>query len=302
MPRVLVVANPRARRGGPAVVREVARLLAAGGVWVDLAESADAGGIERLVGQAVASPADRPDVVVGIGGDGTLVAILTALAGTDLPLGIVPAGTGNLLAGNLGIAASPRSAIRTILAGRPRRIDLGRAAIGGGVRPFAIALGVGFDARVMAATHPSRKRRWGKLAYFATAAGIAPFVRAVPHAVVIDGVRRELDATEVIVANLGELVPGLLRPRYPVAPDDGLLDVFVVAAHDPFRGLLGAWEALIQVGPGDHPRGRAFRTRGREVSIEAWPSQPVEVDGDMAGVTPVVATVDPAAVSILVPR
>lgn len=302
MQRALIVANPRARRGGPAVAREVTRLLAAAGVRVERCEPADAGEIERIVSAAVGGGAERPDVVVGIGGDGTLVAILAALAGTDVALGIVPAGTGNLLAGNLGIPRRPDAAVRTIVGGRARRIDLGRAEIGGEVRPFAIALGVGFDARVMAATHPSRKRRWGKLAYFATAAGIAPFVAAVPHAIAIDGQRRELEATEVIVANLGELVPGLVRPRFPVAPDDGFLDVIVVAANDPFRGLLGAWEALIQVAPGVHPRGRVFRTRAREVTVEAVPPQPVELDGDARGTTPVRATVTPGAVRILVPR
>jgi diacylglycerol kinase family enzyme len=304
--RALLIANPRARRGGPRVLSEVGAGLERGGWSVESHEAGEAAEIAALVAGAIGDDgrAGRAsfDAVVGIGGDGTLVAILAALAGTDVPLGIVPAGTGNLLAGNLGIPRSPAEAVRAVLRGHTRRIDLGRADLAGDVRPFAVALGVGFDARVMAATHPSRKRRWGKLAYFATAAGIAPFVEAVPHVVVIDGERRDIEATEVIVANLGELVPGLVRPRFAVTPDDGLLDVIVVAAHDPLRGLLGAWEALIQVEPGEHRRGRVFRTRAREVSIEARPPQPVELDGDLRGTTPVRAIVEPGAVTIIVPR
>lgn len=296
--RALLVANPRASRTGPAVVGTVVARLVAAGWAVEAHEARDPGTVRRLAAEGAAAGVD---LVVAIGGDGTLVEAMTPLVGSGIPLGIVPGGAGNLLATNLGIPGRAAAAADVLVTGRPRRLDLGRADWSGGSRYFSIAVGVGFDARVIAATGVERKRRLGKLAYFATAAGLATLLEAVPHAVTIDGERRELGASEVLVANVGEVVPGLLGPRWPVIPDDGLLDVLVMTARDPFNGLLGAWEALFQPGPGDHPGGRVFRARAREVRVEATPAQPVELDGDPLGTTPVSATVVPGAISVIVP-
>ncbi len=298
MPRALLIANPRARRAGPDVVRAVVATLEGAGWTVDPHEASEVAGIRSLAAGGVAAGVD---LVVAIGGDGTLIEALTPLVGTGVPFGIVPGGTGNLLAGSLGIPRSVAGAARTLVAGRQRCIDLGRADWASASRHFAIALGVGFDARVMAATHPTHKRRWGKLAYFATAASLAPRLGAVPLVVTVDGLRREFRAAEVLVANAGELLPGLVRPRLRILPDDGLLDVIVVAASGPLDGLRGAWEALAQPALGEHAGGRVFRTQGRDVEIEAEPAEPVELDGDPHGTTPVRATLLPQAISIVVP-
>lgn len=299
MARVLLIANPRARRAGPEHVRAVVDVLVGAGWAVETATSTDPGETRRLATEAVSG---GWDLLAIMGGDGTVTEALTPLVGTDLAVGIVPAGTGNLLAGNLGIPRAPVAAARAMLTGRPRRLDLGRADLADGSRHFVIAAGAGFDARVMAATHPTRKRRLGKLAYFTTAAVLATRLRSVPHTLTIDGASRELDAAEVIVANVGELVPHLLRPRLPILPDDGLLDVIVVTAGGPVQGLLGSWEAITHPTAGEHPGGRLFRARVQEVRVEARPAQPVELDGDVRGTTPFVASVVPAAVSVIVPR
>lgn len=299
MARVLLIANPRARRAGPGPVRAVVDVLVGAGWMVEAVTSGSPGDTRRLAGDAAT---DGWDVLAVMGGDGTVVEALTPLVGTELPVAIVPAGTGNLLAGNLGIPLSPVAAARLIPAGRARRLDLGRADLADGSHHFAIAAGAGFDARVMAATHPSRKRRLGKLAYFATAAVLARRLRSVPHVLTVDGERRELEAAQVIVANVGELVPNLIRPRLPILPDDGLLDLIVVTAGGPIEGLLGSWEAVSHPAAGEHPGGRLFRARVREVRVEANPPQPVELDGDVRGTTPFAVSVVPAAVSIIVPR
>lgn len=298
MATALLIANPRARRATPAAIRAVGDVLAAGGWHVDPREAQGDEAVRRLAREAAAGDFD---LVVVMGGDGTVIGVASELVGVDLPIAIVPAGTGNLLAGNLGLPVRPVAAARAILRGRPRRIDLGRVEMEGEARHFAIACGSGFDARVMAATHPERKRRWGQLAYFATAVALGRQLACVPFAITIDGVRNELEAAEVIVANFGGLMPNLIGPRLPVIPDDGLLDIVALTAHGPVQGLRGVWEALTHPLPGPHPGGRLFRASGREIRVEAWPPQPVELDGDIRGATPFTATVLPRTVSVIVP-
>jgi len=284
-------------------MRAVIETLARGGWTTEAQVLGGPPAIGRLVGSAAAGSAAACswDVLAVMGGDGTVIEAIAPLVGTDMRLAIIPAGTGNLLAGNLGVPSAPDAAARLIVRGRTRRIDVGEADWGGSSRHFAVAAGAGFDARVMGSTHPTSKRRWGRAAYFATAVALARELRNVPHRLTIDGAIREIDAAEVIVANFGELVPGLLRPRLPVVPDDGLLDVVVVAAGGPIEGLRGVWAALSHPSPGKDRSGRVFRTTAAEVRVEAEPDQPVELDGDLRGQTPFTARVVPRAISIFVP-
>jgi diacylglycerol kinase (ATP) len=299
VPRALLITNPRARGARPEAVRVVVATLLDGGWTTESHATRTVSEVRRLSTEAASG---GWDAVVVMGGDGTVIEALGPLVGTQVPLAVIPAGTGNLLAGNLGVPSSPAAAAALILGGRVRRIDLGEASWAGGSRHFVIAAGVGFDARVMDSTHPTTKRRWGKAAYFATAAALASRLRNVPHRIEIDGVVREIEAAEVIVANFGELVPNLIRPRRPIVPDDGLLDVIVVTASGPIQGILSVWETLSHPHEGEHPGGRLFRMAAREVRVEAEPAQPVELDGDLLGTTPVRTRVLPRAISIVVPR
>ncbi len=173
-------------------------------------------------GQAAAqeaAAAGAPLLVVA-GGDGSVRSAAAVLAGTGIVLGIVPGGTGNLLAAALGVPRSPTRAIAALVTARERPIDVGRAWVGAAATPtpFVVAAGVGFDARVMAATTERRKRSLGIGAYFATATAVAMRVRPFAVRLVVDGVVHETDALEVLVANAGELIPGLLRPRPRLSP------------------------------------------------------------------------------------
>jgi len=102
------------------------------------------------------------------------------------------------------------------------------------------------------------------------------------------------------VANAGHIAMRV-RPRQPIRLDDGLLDVIVVRAAGPLMGLLAAWEALGHRGLGDHPGGRTFRGQAREIRIDSDPAEPVEVDGDLIGSTPVEIAVVPAALWVVAP-
>ena len=241
------------------------------------------------------------DVVVVVGGDGAVLRVAPSLAKTTTSLGIVPAGTGNLLAANLGIPRDPPAAVRTILNRSTRTIDLGRAVVQGKSYDFSIACGIGFDAEVMDGTDSSQKRRWGKLAYLASAVARTSEIENVDHQITVDGVRTDTEATQVLVANFGRMALGI-RPRRSILPDDGMLDVIVVRASGPIDGLLAGWEALRQKDLGESPRGHVLRARAREVCVAATPSRRVEVDGSVVGRTPVTVSILPAALTVIVPE
>jgi diacylglycerol kinase family enzyme len=246
-------------------------------------------------------------LVVALGGDGTVAALTADLAGTGIPLAIVPGGTGNVLATALGVPDNPRRAIAVLDRVEQRRIDLGSALLPGrpdappAERLFAVAAGVGWDARVMAATAGPDKHRLGRLAYWTSALGLLGEMTPVGFVIEVDDRRLELEATVALVANAGDLVPGLVRPRLPIVPDDGLLDLLVLRVGSIAGGVRGALELLSRTELGGSPSGEAFRARGRRIRIEAQPEQPRQVDGDDWGSGAIEATIRAATLDVLVP-
>ena len=297
MTRAFVVGRRRKGRQIREVVREVERLLQAGGWEVDSQVVTRKRDLRRHTAAAVEA---QYDVVVAVGGDGAVLQVATALAETKVALGIIPTGTGNLLAGNLKIPNSPAAAVRVLLTGRRRRIDVGRVTIDGEDHDFTVACGVGFDAEVLDATRTAQKLRWGRLAYLANAIAQTGGIRNVTHTITLDGVQSTMEAAQVFIANFGRMLP-MVAPRRRVQPDDGLLDVIVIRASGPVPGLLAGWEALLQTELGESSGGRVFRAQAREVRIETEPSRLVETDGSVVGKTPLVASILPGALIVMVP-
>jgi YegS/Rv2252/BmrU family lipid kinase len=289
----------RRRKGGHVggVVREVRATLERAGWKVDSTVVDRKSDLRRYARRAVKRGCD---VVVAVGGDGAVNQVATALTGTPVALGIIPTGTGNLLAGNLGIPRRLDRAAQTVISGMCRRIDVGQATVGGKSYNFTVACGIGFDADVMDSTATHSKRRWGKLAYFASAIAASGRIGNMTHEITLDGVTTETQAAQVIVANFGRMMAGL-SPRRPVLPDDGLLEVIVVRASGPIPALPAAWEALRQTDLGDSSGGRAFRAQAREGRIATAQPRLVEIDGNVVGRTPVDVSILPAALSVIVP-
>ena len=298
MKRALVLGRRRTGRDIDRIVREVRATLRSEGWKVDSKVVKRKRDLERRTARAVRRGCD---VVVAVGGDGAVGRVATALAETPVALGIIPTGTGNLLAANLKIPRSTSKAARIIVTGRMRKIDLGRATVDGTDYDFAVACGVGFDAEVIDATSSQQKLRWGKLAYLANAVGQTGTIRNVPHEITIDGSMTRTDAAQVFIANFGKMLP-VVEPRPPIRPTDGLLDVVVVRASGPLPGLVATWEAMRQTDLGESSGGHIFRARAREVRIETKPSRLVEIDGSVIGKTPVVVAIRPAALNVMVPK
>jgi len=296
--RALVIGRQRrGRKIGPAV-HEVERQLKAAGWTVETQVVIHKKQLRKRAAKAVK---DGVDIAVAVGGDGAVFQVVNSIAGSDTMLGIIPKGTGNLLAGNLGVPADVDKAVKVLLEGAPRQIDLGRVKIEGADRDFAVACGVGFDANVMDATDPNQKRRWGKLAYVAAAVREGRKVKEVSHEITIDGRTITTAAAQVFIANFGR-IGSFVEPRRRVIPDDGKFDVFVVRADGPIEGMLAGWTALSQRTLGETDDGRVLRTRGCEITVKSKPPQLVETDGTVIGQTPISVSIRPKALRVMAPR
>jgi YegS/Rv2252/BmrU family lipid kinase len=296
--RVLIIMNPAAARTEGLMVRSVADRLRRGGWLVEVRATGGRGDARRFAEEALA---DRMDAVCVFGGDGTTMQAASALVGTEVMLGVIPGGTGNLLAGNLRMPSHPVRAAAALLKARPRPLDLGRMEREDGIHYFAVACGCGYDARIMAETSMAHKHRWRFAAYVATTFRLIPELRSLDHLITVDGVEYEARAAMVLVANCGEIIPPVVRLRRGIRPDDGLLDVVVVRADSFTESVAAAWELLRETGTtGDRARYVGY-AQGREITIETSPAQPVQLDGEAGGITPFTASVMPGAIRILVP-
>jgi YegS/Rv2252/BmrU family lipid kinase len=298
MPRVLFIANPAAARTRPRSVDAVMRTFAAAGWIADLAATTGPGDARVLAAAGVSAGVD---VVAVFGGDGTTMQAAAALVGTEVSLGVIPGGTGNLLAGNLRIPAAPARAAQALVAATPKPFDLGRMDRADGQHYFAVACGAGYDARVMAGTLSEHKRRWGMAAYVATTLRLMGEIRSTAHVITIDGVEYDANAAMVLVANCGEVIPPYVRLGAGIRPDDGLLDVVVVRADNLSQSVRAVWDMLRMAPDVEGLDTYVGYARGREIRVESHPVQPVQLDGEPGGATPFTATVVPHAVRILVP-
>jgi diacylglycerol kinase (ATP) len=296
--RALLIANLAAARTAWGAINGVAGTLRKGGWEIEVLTTEGPGHARELAQYGVAQ---KVDVVTVFGGDGTTMQAAAALVGTDVALGVIPGGTGNLLAGNLRIPAAPARAARALLSAQPRAFDLGRMERASGAQFFAVACGAGYDARVMAATLSQHKRRWGMAAYVATTLRLIASIQSTLHLITIDGVQYEAQAAMVLVANCGEVIPRVVRLGPGITPTDGLLDVVVMRADNFSQSLRAVWD-LLRVAPSELG-GESFvgHARGRDVRVESERVQPVQLDGEPGGETPFHVSVVPAAIRVMVP-
>lgn len=294
MRRILLITNPAAARTRSRVTEAIISVLRREGCTVDLAETTGHGDAARI---AKLGADDGVDAVAVYGGDGTVMQAVSGIVGHDIPIGLIPGGTGNLLAGNLRLPKKPVDAARALARGRPRVIDLGKVERDSGTRYFAVACGSGFDAALMERTSGEAKRRWGVAAYVARGWTLADEIPAVPYTVTVDGHAVELHASAILVANCSEFIPPLVKLAPGIALDDGVLDAVILTAN----GLVEAAQILWKLTVGQVDGSKIRHLRGREIRVESASSRPVQLDGEVDGSTPFVAQVVQGAMSVLVP-
>jgi diacylglycerol kinase (ATP) len=233
------------------------------------------------------------ELVLAWGGDGTVQRCLDVMAGTDVPLAVVPAGTANLFASNLGIPKDIREAVRIGLSGETRKIDVGTV---NGER-FGVMAGAGLDARMIRDADGTLKDRLGRLAYVWT--GIKNARATTFRAKIeVDGTQwYDGEASLVLAGNLGEVFAGI-DAFENAEPDDGQLELGVVRADGLVQWARTAARAAVGK-PSDSPF--VQQTRARTIGVKLDRKVPYELDGgDRDPVKRFNVEVEPAAIAVRV--
>lgn len=245
-------------------------------------------------GQARRAVEDGAQVVFVSGGDGTVRACIEGLAGTDVALAVLPAGTGNLLATNLGVPEDPAAGVRLAIEGGRRRIDVGD--VDG--QAFAVMAGMGFDAALLDDASTTLKARLGPVAYVLSALGHLRD-RGMSIEVRLDDrapLRRR--ARSVVIGNVGRLQGGV-RLLTDAEPDNGLLEVAVLAPRRLAHWVRLAWGVLRGRGQVAHME----VLRASRITVTSDRDQPRQLDGDV--IEPgreLRVTVRPGALVLCVPQ
>ncbi len=255
-------------------------------------------------GQARKAVEDGVDLVVGYGGDGTQHELANALVdaaedtGRRMPMGILPGGTGNGFAREMGVPGTLREATEVLCTStKTRNVDVGRIRELGQAkvedRYFVQRLYIGVEPEEQ--TSREEKDKYGVFAYLVNAAGHARDTSAPIHyRVELDGESAEFTATKVYLINSGMMGTGL-QITHSYSVDDGLLDCFRIDQHDYSTLAAAALRFL------DLAKVTKFHAQARTVRIETEPDQPVWTDGEYVGRTPLTVDVMPGALSLVVP-
>ncbi len=271
--RVLVIFNPVAGWRRRRFLRRVLAALQARGCAVTLRETGARGDAEAL---ARASDPARFDLVVAAGGDGTINEVINGLRDSVLPLALIPLGTANVLAGEIGLRRRARELAEAIAAGTAHPVYLGQA----NDRRFAMMVGVGIDARIVESIDLRLKRIAGKLAYVASAVSALWRYRAARYELEIDGRRYQVAAA--VIAN-GHYYGG----RFVLARDARLTEpsLQVVLLERP-----GRWNVLryaVAIARGRLDRLKDVRViEARRVVVSGPAGEAVQADGDLAAMLP----------------
>lgn len=251
------------------------------------------------IGQAHAALEAEVDLVVAAGGDGTVRVVCHELARTGTAVGILPHGTGNLLARNVGLPLNIKDALDVVFCGQDRAIDLvSYSSDAQRDTSFLVMAGLGMDAAIMDGAPADLKKKVGWLAYFISGVKSLSFPATRVQICVDDGEFKKFRARTVVIGNVGFLQAGL--PLLPEAQiDDGVLDVVVIAP----KRLLG-WLAIVVrvISRQKRTNKRLDRMTGRKVVIRAEKPTPMQLDGDSIGDgTEMTVEVQPGVLLVRVP-
>jgi YegS/Rv2252/BmrU family lipid kinase len=286
--KTLLIVNPASRRA-TWVLDEALAAFRAAGVTVDFFLTEQSGHAGEIASQL----SSRYDATFTLGGDGTADEVIGVLAGSEIPVGILPGGTGNLIARTLGTPLAIRRAIPALLHGGTHTCDLGLI---NSQRHFAFSLGIGADARMMAETSRELKRTFGVWAYAATAARASFFRETFDVVIDADGEIIERHATMVVVANFGSVLGNLIQFGPAIISDDGYLDVCVLSPQTLQDAVRVVWKMTLKDFSSDPCM--TFR-KARRVRMEASPGRAVQADGEILGQTPVEVEVQPMSARLM---
>jgi diacylglycerol kinase (ATP) len=291
--RLLLIMNPVAGRRSPDHVEAAVRdSFGRRGITATIDTA-----FPRTSGDATATArdaAERYDIIVAVGGDGTVRDVAAGLSGSTTPLAIIPNGTANVLASDLGIPVRTTDAADLLREGA-YTVPLDLGDVNG--EPFVLNVGAGYAARLILGTPHSWKRRVGFFAYLPAAVRATFANDRARTTVVVDGKRYEGRVQMIFVANSGGIGGRAIQIAEGVRYDDGLFTVAMFAPRSPIGTLI----AFTQIAARRWSRITGVRYwEGAEISVTCDPPLPIQVDGDGMGRTPFTIKMHPAALRVIV--
>jgi YegS/Rv2252/BmrU family lipid kinase len=261
------------------------------GVHCDTRMTESPGHAARLASEL----ASHYDAVFTIGGDGTAMEVVGALAHSGPPVGVIPGGTGNILARTFGTPLRPARAVSALLSGDEARIDLGR--LGTGER-FAIGMGVGLDASMIAGAPGPLKRRFGFLAYVWSALQAARKLEKFRVRLTVDEEVYEGEAAAVLIANFGAVLNDLISFGDGILRDDGMLNACIYSPKNLRDATRILWKMRRKKFEADPCV--TYRS-GKHFILETIPPRLGQADGELLGDSPFEVFVEPQAGRVLIP-
>ena len=233
------------------------------------------------------------EVIGAYGGDGTVMEVAQAVQGGAIPMAILPGGTANLMSLELGIPKDLTKAVQIMVDPESpiRRIDMGQV----GDQHFMLRVGMGFAGEKVKLADREMKDRWGILAYSIAGMKALSTVKTARYRITVDGVAYESDGKTCLIDNAGNLGMRGITVSKSISVSDGLLDVIVI---DERIGSLIAVGA--EIAGRETPFDGLKHWQGREITIECYPPQTVQGDGEIWGKTPITAQVMPGVLPVLV--
>ena len=287
----LLIVNPGARRA--ARWRDAAvQALEKAGVQCDVVVTDYAGHATAVARER----ASRHDLVFTLGGDGTAMEVITAIANGGPPVGILPGGTGNVLVRSFGIPLRVSRAVPALLGGEEMHMDLGRLQDG---RHFAIGVGIGLDEAMITGATRMMKKRVGLWAYVWSATQAMHRLERFTARLTVDGSVYEREVASVLIANLGSVLGGMMQLGHGILHDDGLLHACLFSPRtrwDAMRIFTRMLRGTAHLDP------CAFYVPGKVFRLDADPPRRAQADGELLDVTPIEITVQPRAARLLIPR
>jgi Sphingosine kinase and enzymes related to eukaryotic diacylglycerol kinase len=287
--RVLLIVNPAARRGS-GLRQQAIDAFAALGVHCDVKLTEAPGHAAELARNHTGY-----DALFTLGGDGTAMEVLDALAPSGPPVGILAGGTANVIARTLRIPLKPRKAIPRLINGDEARIDLGRLGDG---RRFAIGVGVGLDATMIEGAPAKLKQRFGFFAYVISGYRAVLKLEKFDLRLTVDGEVFEMPASAALVVNFGAVLNNLIRFGDGIRHDDGLLNACVFSPSNLWDSIRILSYMVRKKFP---PDPCLFYKPGKEFVIETSPARIAQADGELLPRTPHRVSVEPLAARLLIP-
>jgi YegS/Rv2252/BmrU family lipid kinase len=237
------------------------------------------------------------DTVISAGGDGTLNRIINHLAYCQIPLGIVPNGTANILAQSLDIPMDIVKALDVIRTGNIKTIDLGKV----NETYFSVTSGCGLDATMIKNTHRELKKKYGIFAYVINIFNALQYQRKASYKLIIDGKKVRKRGINIIFINTGNILGDLISFKPGYSHHDDFIDICIYSP-DNYADYI---PILLDLISGDKEKARAqkaYHYKGKEIYFQCSPSMPIHIDGDIAATPPVTVKSCPKALKVVVPE